>query len=704
FGMGGTNAHAVLEEAPVREPAPSLRGWHLLPLSARTGTALERAGADLAAFLRREEGLSLADAAFTLQVGRRPFPHRRAVVCRSAAAAAAVLEGSDPERVAEGIAGSERPPVVFMFPGQGAQHAGMGLGLYRTEPVFRAQVDRCAELLRPHLGLDLRTLLFPREEEVEGADRRLRETAITQPALFTVEYALAKLWMEWGVQPAGMIGHSIGEYVAACLAGVFTLEDALALVATRGRLMQSLPAGAMLSVALDRAELEGLLGTQLTVAAENAPGSCVVSGPEGAVEELAAQLAERGVKAKRLRTSHAFHSAMMDPILDAFAGEVRRVPRRAPEIPFLSNVTGTLIRPEEAADPAYWAAHLRQTVRFAAGLGEVLAHPGTVLLEVGPGQSLSALAGAWEGTDAEVRAFASMRSQQDTSPDEAVLLRALGALWSCGVEVGWEALYGDEARGRVRLPTYPFERERHWIEPPAAEPARVASAAPAPAAEPYTPPAGPDVPLAGPSAPRAEPSATEWLIEQQLQVMAQQLQLLGAHLPSETPAETPVAGVEPEPSVEPPRSAPEPAAVRPAEGDAPRAADAVPLTPVQHWFFGLELERPDHFNQTMLFEVHDRVELARLRRAVALLVERHDALRMRYGADEAGRYARPGASSGAFGVRYEELAGLAAEEQEAAVERVAAEAQASLSVSEGPLLRVVFFGRGQRPGYLLVVV
>ncbi|HTG35648.1 MAG TPA: non-ribosomal peptide synthase/polyketide synthase [Thermoanaerobaculia bacterium] len=470
FGIGGTNAHVVLEEPPAPAPSGPSRPRQLLLVSARSPQALEEATRRLAGFL--EEGLDqrpdleLGDVAYTLRVGRRAFPHRRMVVCGDAAEAVAALR--DPRRTLTWEAGEGDRGVVFLFPGQGAQHVGMGRDLYTGEAVFRDHVDLCARHLEPHLGLDLRAVLYPPAGGEEAARERLTGTALAQPALFVVESALAKLWMSWGVRPRAMLGHSIGEYVAAWLAGVFSLEDALALVAARGELMRSLPAGAMLAVPLPEREVEGLLGPGLALAAVNAPDFCVVSGPEPAVEELWGTLARAGIAGRRLATSHAFHSAMMDPILGAFEERVHRVARSAPSLPWVSNLTGEWIRPEEATDPSYWSRHLRATVRFAAGLETLLADPGAVLLEVGPGDGLTNLARRQPGAGVGRTAIASMRHPKSAQHDLETLLAALGRLWLAGARPDWAGFHAGERRRRVLLPTYPFERRRYWIAADAA--------------------------------------------------------------------------------------------------------------------------------------------------------------------------------------------------------------------------------------------
>jgi amino acid adenylation domain-containing protein/non-ribosomal peptide synthase protein (TIGR01720 family) len=471
FGIGGTNAHVVLEEAPEVPPGTASRPLQLVVLSARTQAALERATQNLAEHLRRHPGLAgldLADVAYTLQVGRVALDHCRIVVSGGTADAAEVLSALDPKRVLTRTREAGERAVFFLFPGQGSQHPGMGAELYRSEPVFREEVDRCAKLLRPRLGLDLRQVLYP-EGDPEGEDpqraaERLRQTALAQPALFVVEYALARLWMSWGVRPEAMLGHSVGEYVAACLAGVFSLEDALRLVAERGRLMQEMAGGSMLAVSLPEAEVRPLLGG-LSLAAVNGPSMCVVSGEPGEVEDLAARLGERGVQVRRLHTSHAFHSAAMDPVLERFAAAFTGLRLGAPGIPFLSNLTGAWIRPEEATSPGYWVRHLRETVRFSAGLEALFAKSSPVFLEVGPGQALTALVRQHPKRPGTPSVLASLPTAGDGRAADAALLRTLGQLWLAGVEIDWAGFHAHERRLRVPLPTYPFERERYWVEP-----------------------------------------------------------------------------------------------------------------------------------------------------------------------------------------------------------------------------------------------
>jgi amino acid adenylation domain-containing protein len=510
FGMGGTNAHAVLEEAPEMEPSGPSRPWQLLVLSAMTPEALEMATDNLAEYLEKQslanvtDIADIADSAFTLQNGRRPFAHRRAVVCRDAGEAREALAERDAGKLLEGVAERSGRPVAFLLPGLGDHYAGMGRGLYESEPAFRSAVDRCCELLIPHLGMDLRTVLFPEDREREksgGIDLKsmlgrggsipsngLEKTSLAQPALFVVEYALAQLWMEWGIAPSGLLGYSLGEYAAACLAGVMSLEDALRVVAVRARLIEELPAGAMLAVPLPETEAAGLLGpgTDLVIAAVNGPELCVIAGPVAAVEKLEGRLAERGLSCRRLQTSHAFHSAMMRPIVPAFRRLLEEVELKAPEIPYVSNVTGTWVTDAEATDPGHWVRHLLEPVRFGAGIEELWREPGRILLEVGPGQSLTSLALQAQRDDGGTggTAIPSLRPAYDRRPDLAFALAALGRLWVAGAAVDWTGFAQHERRRRVTLPTYPFERKRYWIEEGIEEAVREEDAAPAHTAQP----------------------------------------------------------------------------------------------------------------------------------------------------------------------------------------------------------------------------
>ena len=456
FGLGGTNVHLVLEEAPPVESASSPRPLQLLPIAARTPAALSASVARLSAHFAERPEDDLADAAWTLAAGRRAFAYRAVAVCGDTAEAADLLLESDPRRVVRGHCDGKRN-VVFLFPGGGAQHARMGEGLYAAEPFFREELDRCAELLRPHIRTDIRLHLADADAMVT--------TSLGLPALFAIEYALARQWMAWGVRPSAMIGHSLGEYVAACLAGVFTLDDALALVAWRGRLFETIERGEMLSVPMSENELIPLLGSTLSIAAINHPSSCVISGPLASIDALAALLAMRGVEAKRLHIAVAAHSALVDPIVDDFRDFVAGLHLRAPEIAFISNITGKPITAGQACDPSYWSSHLRQAVRFAGGLATLLRDPEAALLEVGPGNALTSLALRHPSRLERHAVVASMRHPNDTAQsDLAVLLGAAGRLWIEGAPIDWAAFHGTARRRRIVLPGAVFERRRCWID------------------------------------------------------------------------------------------------------------------------------------------------------------------------------------------------------------------------------------------------
>ncbi|HVB38669.1 MAG TPA: type I polyketide synthase, partial [Vicinamibacterales bacterium] len=463
FGVGGTNVHVILEEAPApADPGPA-RPWQLLVLSARTEPALESATTNLLDWLEDRPDVPLADVAWTLQVGRRTGEHRRFVVCRDVEDAADKLDAMSPREVFSAFQKAAARSVVFLFPGQGAQHPGMAAELYRHEPAFRETFDRCAALFEAALGFDLREVLFAPASD-QAAAERLARTHDAEPALFAVEYALARLWMSWGVTPQAMIGHSIGEYVAACLADVFSLEDAARLVAARARLVGGLPEGAMLAVSRPPDEVRPMLGPSLSVAIINTPASCVVAGDPAAVDDLARALDAQGIAAARLDTQHAFHSVMMDPVLADFAAVVRQVTLHPPAIPFMSNVTGGRVTDAEATDPAYWVRQLRLPVYFADGIRELLKDPSRVLLEVGPGQTLVTLTRQNMERGRTSTIVNSLPDPRERRSDLAAALGALGRLWLAGVPVDWTGVHAGERRRRVPLPTYAFDRQKYWIE------------------------------------------------------------------------------------------------------------------------------------------------------------------------------------------------------------------------------------------------
>jgi phthiocerol/phenolphthiocerol synthesis type-I polyketide synthase E len=461
FGMGGTNAHAIVQEAPATGASAPSGTPQVLLLSAKTPTALETMTGRLAAHLTAHPDAVLDDVAHTLQAGRRAYPYRQAVVSGDVADAADVLGGSAPRRLLIGRAGADAQP-VFLFPGQGAQRVGMAAGLYAAHDVVREHMDRGFEVLAPLLDVDLRAVLFAPADDADAA-AELRRTRTTQPALFLVEYALARLWMSWGVRPSAMIGHSLGEYVAACLAGVFSFADGLRLIAKRAQLMQEQEPGAMLAVHFDADQLE-LDGTGLQVAAVNAPMMCVVTGPTAKIDAYEALLTDEGVPTTRLRTSHAFHSAMMAPVADAFTAELAATELHAPQIPVVSNLTGTALTAEQATSPSYWVEHLLSPVLFGAGLLSLLDEGPRLLLEVGPGETLTGLARMQRsaGTPDPVPTMPTPGAEEDTT-----VLAAAARLWTQGVPVDWAATH-TAPRRRVPLPGHPFERQRHWIESKAA--------------------------------------------------------------------------------------------------------------------------------------------------------------------------------------------------------------------------------------------
>lgn len=424
-----------LQENQMNKTLEKPRSCHLLVLSAETSSALETMTANLIEHLKQSANQNFVDIAYPYQVHQKAFKHRRMLVCDTLDNAVTALETLDSKKVFTRFQEFEERPVVFMFPGQGAQYVNMGLELYQIEKTFREQVDICSEFLKPHLGLDIRNIIYPNERQLTQATQQIQQTLVAQSALFVIEYALAKLWSEWGVRPQAMIGHSIGEYVAACLAGVFSLEDALDLVAARGRLMQELPDGAMLAIELSEKEVSPLLGKTLSLAAINGPNLCIVSGSTKALEELNDRLSEKDVMCLPLNTSHAPHSQEMDSIIEPFKSYVEKITLRPPQVPYISNVTGTWITTAQATDPNYWARHMRQTVRFSEGLQELFKKPERILLQVGPGRTLSAMAVQHPERTAGQIVLSSLSHPYEEESDVAFILNILGHLWLEGVPV-----------------------------------------------------------------------------------------------------------------------------------------------------------------------------------------------------------------------------------------------------------------------------
>ncbi|WP_117214018.1 type I polyketide synthase [Allorhizocola rhizosphaerae] len=461
LGIGGTNAHVVLEEAPATEPSTARRHWHLVPITARTPSALSRAIADLAAVTE-----PVADVAWTMQSGRRHHTHRRFAVVATGASLTEALAGD----LLGGRAPASPGPMVFAFPGQGGQHPGLTRQLYQHEPAYAARVDECAALFARHLRLDLREVLFGHDPDAEELIDRM---PVAQACVFTVEYALAGLWHHWGIRPDAVVGHSLGAYAAACVAGVFDLPDAVALVALRGRIFEGLPPGAMVAVPLPEAELLDLLGDDLAVAAVNAPDQCVISGPIDAVDRLEKLLGARDVEVRRLHISAAAHSTLVDAVWSDFHAAVAALRLNPPALPMISDHTGGLLPPERAVDPAYWADHLRGTVRFAAAIEVALGDGDATVLEVGPGRTLTTLAARHPAHGPRHTCVASLPHVADPTPEPAHLLETAGRLWVAGHEPDWARLHDGERRRRVPLPGYPFQRMRFHVDPDPAIPIRI---------------------------------------------------------------------------------------------------------------------------------------------------------------------------------------------------------------------------------------
>jgi acyl transferase domain-containing protein len=734
FGLGGTNVHVILEEAPPPPPPGPSRAGQVLILSAQSADSLERATDNLAAWLESHPEASLADVAYTLQVGRIPFRHRRALVVADPAETAA-LGARDPRRVwtAEAEPGERR--VAFLLPGVGDHYPGMAQGLYRTERVFREELDRCAELLRPHLGLDLREALLAGAEEGQGGKLDLKallgrgaqaskpgllhETWVAQPAVMAVSWALAQLWISWGVRPQALLGYSLGEYTAACLAGVMSLEDGLALVARRARLIAGLPPGAMLAVPLSEAELLPRLTPGLCLAAENGPGVSVVAGSLEAVDAFERQLAAEGLSCRRLPTTHAFHSPMMEPVREELARVAAGLRLAPPRIPYVSNVTGTWITAEQATDPLYWADHLCRSVRFGRALETLWAQPQRVLLEVGPGQGLSTLAlqhPARQGGSA----LASLRHAQDRQPDDLFLLGALARLWLAGVPVDWEGFAAGETRRRVPLPTYPFERRRYWVDPPQRNdlPAaqrqtpppteeQTAEAVPAPAALPSRherpPLTNPYVP---PATPEQQRLASLW---QELlgvapvglydnffelgghsllgiQMMSRLRATLGVDLPLSTLFEGPTVADMAHAFREPAKDL-----VRPPLRPRPAGLSALPLSFAQQrlWFIDQLEPGSPLYNLPRALHTEGPLRIEVLTLTLSEIVRRHEALRTVFAAPEGSpvQVIRPATT---FALPLVDLSGLPASRRQAEAFLLAGEeAGRPFDLARGPLLRGV---------------
>ena len=464
LGVGGTNAHVVLQEAPEAQ-ASEESDWpfQILTVSGRNKAALQANADQLAAHLRANPDQPLADVAWTLQQGRRAFEKRRVIVASDHAEAAALLEQNDTRRVHSHDALSN-PDVAFLFPGGGAQYATMARDLYETEPVFAEWMVRGLAYLDTLETRDIRALWLPDDDQVQAASDALRKPSLQLPLIMIVEYALAQLWMSWGVTPSALAGHSMGENTAACVAGVMSFEDCIGLVHLRGTLFDSLDKGGMISVALPAEDLKPLLGDALDLGAVNSPGLSVASGPNAALMTLERMLKSKDIDFQRIQIDVAAHSRMLVPILDKFRAYVASIDLHAPQIPITSNTTGDWMTPEQATDPDYWVGHLRGTVHFAQCLDTLAEQPNRIFLETGPGKALSALARQSNGIAAQ-QVLSSLRHPEEDVADDRFMLEVLGRIWALGGSFDWEQIWGDARRNRVPLPTYAFQRARYYIEP-----------------------------------------------------------------------------------------------------------------------------------------------------------------------------------------------------------------------------------------------
>ena len=664
FGFGGTNVHAILEEAPHRRPGSKSRPLQLLPLSGRTASALREYGGLCAAHFDAVGEEDFADISYTLQTGRKQMTERQFVVAATAKEAAALLRQPNPLRTGRKRCERRDPPIVFLFGGQGTQYVNMGLSLYDGEPLFRAMVDHCCDILKPFLGRDLREVMYPQPGDESTARISLQDTFYTQPAVFVIEYALAHLWQSLGVRPAMMAGHSIGEFVAATLAGVWDLEDVLRIIASRGKLMQNLPRGSMMAVNLSAEKMAGLLPPTIQIASNNAPSLCVVAGPEPEVATLRAQL-EANTVCRLLHTSHAFHSAMMDSIVEPLRAEIAKVNLRGPSKPIVSTVTGRLLSEEEAKNPAYWAHQARSTVEFSAAARTLKELGHDLYLECGPRSTLSSLIRQHFDPDQPCTAIPTFADTHENHTEWASMLFALGSLWSNGVSIDWDGFYVHEDRRRVSLPNYPFERQRHWIDPapvravetapPAARTAPETTRDTAPAESPRPAATAPQsrkeritarllnvlVPISGHE--RGQLSASATFLEQGFDSLSLTQVALAIHqgfgvklsfsqLMNQLPNVTTVA----------------------EHLDATMPADLIPTpqhvsatlkvasilstttVPQRGIFFSSRLSEhlSASYNESMMVRIKGDISAAKLERSLQKLVERHDALRASF--DETG--------------------------------------------------------------------
>ena len=462
FGVGGTNVHAIVGEAPVRQAHPA-QGPHnqLLTYTAKGSKALQQVAGRLAEHLKSNPQVRFSDVAYTHNLGRHAHHTRSYIYATSNEDAIAQLEQAV-ENENLGTRMKETLPVVFMFPGQGSQYVNAGRELYQQDNVYKACVDECAEILHQEFDLDIMSILHTEAANLSDATDRINRTEYAQICLFVNGYAMAKQWMHWGVEPSSMIGHSIGEYAAACLADVFSLRDCLKVVYHRGRLMQSMVPGSMLSVMLPHKDVEAYLNEGLSVSVVNSAYTTVVSGETEAITALKDRLTEARVKSTLLHTSHAFHSSMMEPMLAQFREILQGVYKSTPQIPVISNVSGQWLTGEQATSSDYWVSQLRQAVLFAKGIDTVVAEGSCVFLEMGPGAALTSL--VKQGDSEGNAAIRTMRKPTEDSEDFLRLYSAVGEFFSVGGIIDWQAFYKDDHGDRVSLPSYPFQHESYWLD------------------------------------------------------------------------------------------------------------------------------------------------------------------------------------------------------------------------------------------------
>ena len=465
FGVGGTNVHIIVEEHIMnRKVSDKGRSVQLLPWSAKSETSLKNYGNELANFIKNNSSVSLADLSYTLKITKDSFKHRKFILAGTNIEASEKLLKEETNISSYSTELKIIPnEIIFLFPGQGSQFLNMGKALYLHENVFRKAVDTCNEFLISNFKIDIKQIIYSEDNSIK-AENKLKNTRFTQPALFVVEYALAKLWMSWGIQPTVFCGHSIGEFVGAHLAGIFSLEDALKLITIRGKLVSELPKGSMLSIRLSKKELDQVLPNTLSIAAINSDKLCVVSGLESDIHDFSITLKKQNIPCQLLATSHAFHSAMMNPILETFNKEVEKIKLNAPKIPIISTVTGTFLTDSEAINPEYWTNHLRETVQFSKAMDSILKLDDSILLEVGPGKVLTTLARQKRALKSRIvlSSLTIPKKDEDAYPE---LLNTLGQLWLNGIEPNWNNFYKGQLRQKLRLPTYIFDRKPCWVDP-----------------------------------------------------------------------------------------------------------------------------------------------------------------------------------------------------------------------------------------------